>query len=193
MGLANEYVFRPEERPTFPGSPFVPAHTLKQRLGYGAVGLLVGTTATFGNETASGWQTATFIAGEITTNARIDYESIVRQAVKENHAKGGTVVVMEPQTDGWWGEIGERGTRTQWGKVLTWAPPARLLLAWQINAQWQYDPGLITELELRFTTAGHNTLVTLEHRNLERFGESAAEMAPRLQPNVSARMGRKTP
>ena len=49
MGLANEYVFRPEERPTFPGSPFVPAHTLKQRLGYGAVGLLVGTTATFGN------------------------------------------------------------------------------------------------------------------------------------------------
>src|SRR6187402_717079 len=49
MGLANEYVFRPEERPTFPGSPFAPAHTLPQRLAYGAVGLLVGATATLGN------------------------------------------------------------------------------------------------------------------------------------------------
>ena len=101
-------------------------------------------------------------------------------------------VVMEPQIDGWWGEIGERGTRTQWGKVLAWAPPARLLLAWQINAQWQYDPGLITELELRFATAGHNTLVTLEHRNLERFGESAAEMAEILRngwPGVVDRFG----
>ncbi|HWI85211.1 MAG TPA: MFS transporter [Sphingomonas sp.] len=47
--MANDYVFRPEERPTFPGAPFAPSHSLPQRLGYGAVGLLVGATATFGN------------------------------------------------------------------------------------------------------------------------------------------------
>ncbi|HMI19573.1 MAG TPA: MFS transporter [Sphingomonas sp.] len=47
--MANDYVFRPEERPTFPGSPFAPALTLPRRLAYGAVGVLVGATASLGN------------------------------------------------------------------------------------------------------------------------------------------------
>jgi len=88
---------------------------------------------------------------------------------------------MESHVDGWWGQIGERGTRVQWGKVLAWEPPGRLLLAWQIDAQWQFDPDLVTELELTFTPAATNTLVTLEHRNLERFGESAEKMAEQLR------------
>jgi len=88
---------------------------------------------------------------------------------------------MESHADGWWGQIGERGTHTQWGKVLAWEPPGRLLLAWQIDAQWQFDPDLVTELELTFTPAATNTLVTLEHRNLERFGESAEKMAEQLR------------
>lgn len=90
-------------------------------------------------------------------------------------------IEMEPYPGGWWGQIGERGTRVQWGKVLSWDPPGRLLLAWQIDAQWQYDPDLETELELNFTPVGMNTLVTLEHRNLERFGESAEKMAEQLR------------
>jgi len=90
-------------------------------------------------------------------------------------------IQMEGHANGWWGQIGERGTRTQWGKVLAWEPPERLLLAWQIDAQWQYDPDLVTELELTFTPVATNTLVTLEHRNLERFGESAEKMAEQLR------------
>lgn len=90
-------------------------------------------------------------------------------------------IVMEPEVDGWWGEIGDGGARTQWGKVLAWEPPGRLLLAWQINAQWTYDPDLITDLELNFAPEGHNTVVTLEHRNLERFGDSAAQIAETLR------------
>jgi uncharacterized protein YndB with AHSA1/START domain len=90
-------------------------------------------------------------------------------------------IEMEPRVGGWWGQIGESGTRVQWGKVLSWDPPGRLLLAWQINAEWQFDPDLTTELELTFTAIGTNTLVTLEHRNLERFGESAEKMAEQLR------------
>ena len=44
-----EYVFRPEERPTFPGSPYSPTHSLTHRLGYAAIALLVATTASLGN------------------------------------------------------------------------------------------------------------------------------------------------
>jgi len=90
-------------------------------------------------------------------------------------------IEMEPHAGGWWGQVGERGTRVQWGKVLEWQPPGRLLLAWQIDAQWQFDPGLITELELTFAATGTNTRVTLEHRNLERLGESAEKIAEQLR------------
>jgi hypothetical protein len=49
MGLANDYVFRSDEQPTFPGSPFAPALPLSRRLGYGAVGVLVGASSSLGN------------------------------------------------------------------------------------------------------------------------------------------------
>jgi uncharacterized protein YndB with AHSA1/START domain len=55
-----------------------------------------------------------------------------------------------------------------------------LLLAWQIDAQWRYDPGLRTELELRFEPDAGGTRVTLEHRGLERLGSDAARIAGML-------------
>ena len=55
-----------------------------------------------------------------------------------------------------------------------WEPPARLVLAWQLTADWKFDPSLITEVEVRFIADGANkTRVELEHRNLERYGERA--------------------
>jgi uncharacterized protein YndB with AHSA1/START domain len=84
--------------------------------------------------------------------------------------------VLELKADGRWYEIDEDGSQCQWGKVLVWEPPRRLVLAWQINGQWQYDPKLVTEVEITFKAEGpQRTLVELEHRNLDRFGE-AAEM-----------------
>jgi uncharacterized protein YndB with AHSA1/START domain len=81
-------------------------------------------------------------------------------------------VVLEPRAGGRWFEIGEDGSQCDWGKVLAWEPPARLLLAWQIGADWKYDPDLITEVEVRFTPVeGGATRVDLEHRNLERMGD----------------------
>jgi uncharacterized protein YndB with AHSA1/START domain len=86
-------------------------------------------------------------------------------------------VVMEPRVGGRWFEISEGGVETMWGKVLVWDPPQRLVVAWQIDASWQYDPDFETEIELLFTADGDRTRVDFEHRNLDRFGPSAAELA----------------
>jgi uncharacterized protein YndB with AHSA1/START domain len=86
-------------------------------------------------------------------------------------------VVLEPRADGRWFEIGEDGSQCNWGKVLAWEPPARLLLAWQIGADWKYDSDLITEVEVTFTPLDSGvTRVDLEHRNLERFGDKIDDM-----------------
>jgi hypothetical protein len=92
------------------------------------------------------------------------------------------VVVIEPRPDGRWFERDADGAETEWGKVLAWEPPGRALLAWQINAHWTYDPAVSTELELTFEALPEGgTKVTLEHRNLERLGDSAAEVAEQLR------------
>jgi uncharacterized protein YndB with AHSA1/START domain len=85
--------------------------------------------------------------------------------------------VLECKQDGRFYEQSVDGTECNWGKVLVWEPPRRLVLAWQISSQWQYDPNLLTEVEITFTQEGpKRTRVELEHRNLERFGDAAQSM-----------------
>jgi uncharacterized protein YndB with AHSA1/START domain len=85
--------------------------------------------------------------------------------------------VIEPHVGGRWYERGDDGSTCQWGSVLAWEPPSRLVLSWDINADWQYDPTLKTELEVRFNANGsHRTRVELEHRCLDRFGARRDEM-----------------
>jgi uncharacterized protein YndB with AHSA1/START domain len=82
--------------------------------------------------------------------------------------------LIEPGTGGRWYSVCEDGSECDVGKVLAWDPPRRVVLAWQITAQWQYDPAFVTELEVTFTPEGpRRTRVDLEHRNLERYGEPA--------------------
>ncbi len=79
-------------------------------------------------------------------------------------------VTIEPHAGGRWFETGEDGAVCDWGKVLVWDPPGRLVLAWQLDARWTFDPGLVTEVEVRFLPDGEGTRVEFEHRNLDRFG-----------------------
>ena len=85
--------------------------------------------------------------------------------------------VIEPFVGGRWYEQGDDGSKCQWGTVLAWEPPSRLVLSWDIDADWQYDPNLKTEIEIRFADEGGNrTRVELEHRKLDRYGERRDEM-----------------
>jgi uncharacterized protein YndB with AHSA1/START domain len=84
-------------------------------------------------------------------------------------------VVLEPGVGGRWYGIDDDGSETDWGDVLAWEPPARLLLAWRIGPDWQYHADLRTEVEVRFTAIGAgSTRVDLEHRLLENMGGDAA-------------------
>ena len=52
-----------------------------------------------------------------------------------------------------------------------------LVLAWQLNEGFKYDPALVTEVEVTFTLLGPKlTRVDFEHRDLERFGEAAERL-----------------
>jgi uncharacterized protein YndB with AHSA1/START domain len=85
--------------------------------------------------------------------------------------------VVEPFVGGRWYEKGEDGSTCDWGKVVSWEPTSRLVLTWDIGADWQYDPKLGTELEIRFIVEGENrTRVELEHRRLDRYGARRDEM-----------------
>ena len=73
----------------------------------------------------------------------------------------------------------EDGTECDWGSVLAWEPPRRVLIAWQIAANWQFEPDLAksSEVEIRFTPDGAGkTRVDLAHRHFERMISGAAEM-----------------
>jgi uncharacterized protein YndB with AHSA1/START domain len=85
--------------------------------------------------------------------------------------------IIEPRTGGRWYERGADGSTCDWGRVLAWEPPARLVLSWDISADWQHDPDLKTELEIRFIAESDRaTRVELEHRHLDRFGARRDEM-----------------
>ncbi|WP_378741959.1 SRPBCC family protein [Nocardia brasiliensis] len=80
--------------------------------------------------------------------------------------------ILEPQVGGRWYEVGVDGSECDWGRVLEWEPPNRILVTWQINGYWQFDPdpAHASEIEFRFTADGpEQTSVTLEHRHLDRL------------------------
>ena len=85
--------------------------------------------------------------------------------------------IIEPQVGGRWYQRGDDGSTCDWGSVLSWEPYSRLVLSWDINADWQYDPDLKTEIEVRFIAQGNDaTRVELEHRKLDRYGALRDEM-----------------
>jgi uncharacterized protein YndB with AHSA1/START domain len=85
--------------------------------------------------------------------------------------------IVEPHVGGRWYERGEDGSTCDWGRVLSWEPTSRLVLSWDITADWQYDPKLNTEIEIRFIAEGKDaTRVELEHRHLDRYGARREEM-----------------
>lgn len=92
--------------------------------------------------------------------------------------------VLEPRAGGRLYDRGVNGATCDWGRVLAFEPPRRLLLAWDISPRWQIetDPAHSSEVEVTFTALddGH-TRVDLEHRHLERHGDGWQDMRPGLE------------
>lgn len=98
-------------------------------------------------------------------------------------------IVVEPKAGGRWYARDAKGRESEWGRVLAYEPPHRLLLGWGFDADFRYDPSILTEVELTFTAnAAGGTDVRLEHRNLERFGADAAKVASRIGGGWPAQM-----
>src|SRR3954447_16822184 len=85
-------------------------------------------------------------------------------------------VVIEPFVGGRWYTRHTDGTETYTGLVRAWEPPARLVVTWQIDGHWRYDPALVTLVEVRFEAADGGTRVSIEHRDLDRYGGDAERM-----------------
>jgi uncharacterized protein YndB with AHSA1/START domain len=87
--------------------------------------------------------------------------------------------VLEPKPGGRWYERTVDGAECQWGEVLVWEPPTRVVLSWRIDGDWKInpDPAYASEIEVRFVEEGpRSTRVELEHRGFERHGETGAKV-----------------
>ena len=91
----------------------------------------------------------------------------------ESHSIHQTVreIVFEGHEGGEVYEISEAGEKGHWATVLSWEPPSRLVLAWNILNR-EASP---TDVELRFTPEGSGTRVDVEHRGWERLAEGGVE------------------
>jgi activator of Hsp90 ATPase-like protein len=86
-------------------------------------------------------------------------------------------IIVEPHTGGRWYTRHQDGTESSTGFVTAWEPPARMVVTWQIGADWAYHPDLVTTIEVRFESLGDDrTRVVLEHRDLEAYGADAVAM-----------------
>ena len=85
-----------------------------------------------------------------------------------------TDTILEQQVEGRWYSIHEDGTERNIGKVLAWEPFHRVLIAWQVNGNFQYDPDLISEVEVLFQVEEPGlTRIKMEHRELEKLAGGA--------------------
>jgi uncharacterized protein YndB with AHSA1/START domain len=85
-------------------------------------------------------------------------------SVMEDGSEPSEIAVMEPRVGGRLYERTRDGRECDWGSVLAWEPPDRVVLEWRVNPD--RPP---TEVEVRFTPDGAATQVDLEHRGWERY------------------------
>lgn len=93
----------------------------------------------------------------------------------KSHHVGKTPMVetiLEPGVGGRWYTIHEDKSEVMVGYVQTWEPPRKLVLIWQIDANFVCNPDVVSEIEVEFVAEGlGRTRVLFAHRNLDRLGD----------------------
>ena len=87
-------------------------------------------------------------------------------------------VFLDARAGGRWYERAEDGSECDWGQVLEIERPSRILLAWHLTPEWQFDPNPenATHVEVTFDAGENGTRVTLTHSGFEVHGETGAAM-----------------
>lgn len=107
---------------------------------------------------------------------------LATHSVAEDQARG---VTIEPRAGGRVFETDAAGGESDWGEVLEWAPPHRLVMTWH--------PGRTSStgqtIDISFTAEAGGTRVTLLHRGWEKLGAKAAGTRESYDQGWSAVLG----
>ncbi len=97
----------------------------------------------------------------------------------KSHGLGATPVVkstIEPRRGGRWFTVHADGSEVAVGHVQLWEPPSRLVISWEVSAQWKPDARVASQIEVAFTAEGpRTTRVDLVHSKFEALGQEDGE------------------
>jgi uncharacterized protein YndB with AHSA1/START domain len=121
-------------------------------------------------------RTEVVVAAPIERAFRVFTERFDQIKPREHNLLGVDIAesVFEPRSGGRVYDRGVDGSECQWGRVLAYQPPERIVFTWDISPRWQIESELdrASEVEVRFSAeTQERTRVTLEHRHLDRHGE----------------------
>jgi uncharacterized protein YndB with AHSA1/START domain len=92
-------------------------------------------------------------------------------------AEAGLTVTFEPRPGGRIYERTPLGEEHDWGEVVAWEPPGRLVYLWHLR----FDRADATEVEVTFRASGEGTAVAIVHRGWERLGAKGPERRERTK------------
>lgn len=92
---------------------------------------------------------------------------LATHSVGEEHAR---TCVLESGVGGRIYEIIDDGRQVEWGRILVWQPPARLVFSWYPGRQ----PDTAQQVEVTFQEEGSHTRVQLSHSGWETLSDLAA-------------------
>ncbi len=79
-------------------------------------------------------------------------------------------IIIEPFVNGRWYSKHEDGSEADVGRVKTWEPYSRLVLSWQVDEAFKFDPHLETEVEVLFIAeSADTTKIMFSHSGLSKF------------------------
>jgi hypothetical protein len=94
-------------------------------------------------------------------------------------------IIGEPCAGGRWFERDGKGVECEWGSVIVYQAPKKLMLAWHLHPDFKYSPdhSRASEVELEFIAEGpESTRVEFEHGDIDRHGEGWEKLHASMDP-----------